>query len=758
MRILAWLVPGLLLPLLLLVLPGILISILLVSILLFMAWLAKSRELFCLLAGMCWSLLQLHNGINQRLNPGLDEQALVKGVISSLPVTRGNMLEFRFRIIESASTSVPPKSLLLVRWYRDYASISAGETWQLALKIKPARSRVNFSGPDRERWYFAEGISGLGIVNSRNSHRLEPAGWWDPLSWRQQTRNSLNDILAEHPSRALILALALADRSEISTKDWKKFRLSGTSHLLAISGLHVGLAAMMGFWLGRLLLVFIPINLVLMFGPAFSWLCSASLAVYYAMMAGLGTSTIRALIMILTFYFVCLIRRNVPAWQGLLLAMFMVLLLNPLAPLSAGFWFSFLAVGILVFIFSNRHGQWHWFLKLLVAQASLTLVMFPVGMYWFQQLTLLGMVSNFIAIPWVSFTVVPAILLSIMTLPFDTWLAPFLLFTAAGSIQWLDFVLGWVVQTGQFASFTTRSPSLLITILATTGGLLLLMPRSTGHGLPGILLLAALVLPSRQAREKLIIEVLDVGQGLAVLIETQKHLLLYDTGPGDAKNWSLVSSSIQPAIANRPRLTPELIIVSHGDLDHAGGLFQIRTEFPDARVLGNLRHPQHGMSGCRAPLNWNWDGVEFKVLHPSPGLPYLGNDSSCVLSVRYGQQSILLTGDISTAVESRLVKAGLETHNILFAAHHGSKNSSSKAFIDAVSPQLTLVSSGYQNQFGFPHSSVKNRFRKKAIPLLNTADCGAIRLSLQVGKKLSISSARRQRKALWRWPPEAHCP
>ncbi len=758
MRFVAWIIPGLLVPLLFPALPGKLISILFLVLLFLAALYRKCPALMFLLAGVAWTLIHLHDRLDRRLLPGPDEKVIVSGYVSDLPVTRNDMQEFRFRLGEPGTDKLLEGTELLLRWYRDFPPIHAGEFWQLGLRLKPARSRANFYGPDRERWYFAEGISALGIVDPANSRRLGPAGTRNLLAWRQSTRELMKEILVEHRTRPLLLALALADRSEISPAAWTRYRLTGTSHLLAISGMHIGLAAMMGFWIGRVLMALAPAKLALVHGLRIAWGCSIGFAVYYSMMAGLGTSTRRALIMLLTFCIVSLLKRNVAAWQGLVLALALVLLLDPLAPLGAGFWFSFLAVAVLLVVFTSRHGPGHWLTKMVIAQAGLTIVMLPLSMFWFQQVTLLGLASNLVAIPWISFAVVPAILLAVLTMPLDSFLTPFLLFSAAESISLLESFLQWIEQAGQNGWMMTLRPGMLSTVLAVAGGLLLLLPTAVPVWLPGLLLLLPLFLPLRNNKEMLRMEVLDVGQGLAVLVETENHLLLYDTGPGDGRDWSLVRSAIAPAIANKAVTSPHRVNVSHGDLDHAGGLYEIRLRYRDSQLTANLRNPGSDVSHCAVPEEWIWDGAIFTVLHPSIGLPYLGNDSSCVLAISFESQSILMTGDIGAAVEKRLVASEVGEHEFLFAPHHGSKSSSSKVFIKTVKPEFALVSAGYQNQFNFPDPDVKKRFRDQQTPLWNTADCGAIRITLQRGKEAVATSARRSRPAIWRWQPEADCP
>jgi competence protein ComEC len=666
------------------------------------------------------------------------------------------MLSFLF-VTDQLPGADGGKRKLLVRWYRDWPELRAGEHWQLHLQLKPARSRVNFNGPDRERWYFSRGVAALGIVIPGTGQRL-PRNQKVYPAWRQAVRDELLRVLDRHSAAPVLMALALADRSAISKRQWSAFRTTGTSHLLAISGMHIGLASMIGFWSGRAFTTILPTRMALRSGPLLYWVFSVLLAGTYSALAGFGTSTRRALIMLLVICLVHLCRRHTGAAQGLLIALLAVLIIDPLAPLDAGFWFSFTAVAALLAMLAAWNGVRGRLQAMARIQAGLMLVMLPMSMLWFQQVTALGIVSNLVAIPWVSFLVVPPVLLSLVLMPFNFAVSPFLLFLAAESLARLLQVIEWFAGIGEFGWFTTHKPDLWLAALATAGGFILLLPRGIPARFIGVTLMAPLFIPARPDSGLLHLEMLDVGQGLAVIVSTTRHILLYDSGPGDGTSWDLVNTTIMPSVSDSGRRAPDLVMISHADLDHAGGLSSVRDKYPDTPILANLRKPQPESKPCLAPASWVWDGVYFQVLHPGPGLPYLGNDSSCVLSIRSGEQSVLLTGDISYRVEQRLVLQGLQPHGVLFAPHHGSKSSSSAQFIDAVDPRISLVSAGYRNRFGFPHTSVSQKFEQHGSPVLNTADCGAIRIETGPAGEIHVTTARRARDAIWRWHAAPYCP
>jgi len=253
---------------------------------------------------------------------------------------------------------------------------------------------------------------------------------------------------------------------------------------------------------------------------------------------------------------------------------------------------------------------------------------------------------------------------------------------------------------------------------------------------------------------------LDVGQGSAALLRTQQHLLLFDTGPGDGGSRQLVDSTVRPAIQNSGFAAPDKIIVSHADLDHAGGMQRLQEYYPDSPRYVNRPEPARFPRDheCRTPLKWNWDGFQFTILHPGPGLPYLGNDSSCVLEVKGFGSNLLLPGDISEAVERRLLgRSQLPSGGVLVVPHHGSASSSSQEFVSTVKPLLAVISNGYLNRFRLPRNDIVKRYRRAGTRLLSTAECGAIRITINANGRLDSETARQKRAAIWRQKAAPSC-
>jgi competence protein ComEC len=366
-------------------------------------------------------------------------------------------------------------------------------------------------------------------------------------------------------------------------------------------------------------------------------------------------------------------------------------------------------------------------------------------MYWFQQGTALGLPANLVAIPWVSLVVVPLVLAGAACLLLG-WPAGSLLELAADAGQSLTAFLSWLAGRFPDLAWATPKPGLPGAALAVAGLLLLLLPRGMR-----IRWLAPFLCVPLEVR----VELLDVGQGLAALVDTRRHTLLYDSGPGKPGEWDLARTTIRPAMATRNTRVPKLIVISHGDMDHAGGLGGLRRLYPHVRILGNLGE---GRIGCTRQLRWSWDGVGFRVLHPGPRLPYLGNASSCVMSVVAEQGAVLLPGDVDAAVEARLLRENIGEHELVVAPHHGSRTSSTPRWVERLRPRAVLFAAGPGNRFGFPDPGVVQRYLDAGALALSTADCGAIRVAMKRPGALELASARRARPAPWRWPPAPHCP
>jgi len=734
--------------------------------------LSASLKIFCLIPlSFLMTTLTINHRIAERL-PFTEGKFTyeISGVIGSLPESNADGVRFLF-LPHKSEKSIPSK--IQVYWYKDrrrsadsnldVPRVRAGEHWRLQLVLRSPRGRVNFHGMDAERWYFTQGIAALGNVQHGENVRLAGPAWFNLQYWRESVLDKLDEKAGGQPAFRILAALAIADRRGLLERDKAILSATGTGHLLAISGLHVGLAAVLGFYLGRLALLFLFVGSKQRLAIALPWLVAWLAAFAYSALSGFGVSTQRALIMLTVATVVLLSRRNIHPLQAWLIAMSLVLVADPFAPLRAGFWFSFVAVAVLLMIFVPRHGHMPVWRKMLLAQLGISLLMAPLGMYWFQQASLPGLLANLVAIPVVSMLIVPLVLIGLSVLwvpgPLATWILTF----AGYSAHWLMLILDQLSGLQPLGFGSTRIPGLTATVLGMLGAAVFLLPRGTPGRYAGLLLMIPLLLPASDPLDKTQtqIDFLDVGQGLSVLLTTRGYLMVYDTGPGNGlagdSGWDMVAGTIQPMIKSSG-LVPDLVVASNADIDHAGGLDRLHAMYPHAQYLASLPRKRAGIRDCRAPDAWMTENLNFRILHPSLGLPYLGNDSSCVISVMGPGLSLLLSGDISRVVEQRLVETGLEHHAILSAPHHGSSTSSSQVLIDSLKPSWVLISAGINNRFGFPRADVLERYAKAHIPTLNTAQCGGIRITTDVTGGFRMESARVKRKTIWRWPAVTECP
>lgn len=718
-----------------------------------------TRWLAIMLVAACWTLWQFGHRLDDRLDASLSGEVwAVEGVISGLPEVHAEYTRFRFEPSPSAVQEPLPR-VLLIYWYRDRTELAVGERWRLELQLRPPWGRVNFHGSDREKWLFSEGIGGLGTVRA-GEILAQPAAVQYPVQRiRSLVREKVASLVENQRARGVVQALSIAERNGLSFSDRQLLMSTGTSHLLAISGLHVGLAAVGGAWLSRLVFSMLPFALFRLLGFRVSLACGLLAALAYSALAGWGVSTQRAVLMICVVVAALMLSRAISPLRAYLLALSAVLLIDPLAPLRVGFWFSFLAVAVLLLLFVPRSGKMAWWKTVLLAQGGVMVAMLPVSVHWFQMYSPVGFLANIVAIPWVSLAVVPLTLAGVSFLAVSDGIAGVLLGLAGKAslalFAFLEFLSGL-----QGTMPVLPPPAVPAVLLASLAGMLMLLPGGLGLRWFGPFLMLPLFLPadSRTEGDTLMVEALDAGQGTAVLLSTQDRTLLYDSGPGDGIDQNLVRSVIRPALAGLGRSAPERIIISHGDLDHAGGVKTLASYYPDAQWNVNLPGQAREHEPCRSGLSWTWSEFEFESLHPSSGLPYLGNDSSCVVSVAGRSGSVLLAGDISSAVEHRLAGTMLSRHRVLIVPHHGSLTSSSPEFIATVQPEVAIATTGLGNRFGFPREEIRQRYIAAGTRFWSTGDCGAIRVHIAADGSIRAQSARRQRNRIWRWPAAAECP
>jgi competence protein ComEC len=529
-----------------------------------------------------------------------------------------------------------------------------------------------------------------------------------------------------------VQALALGDTRALTDDDWQVLRAAGLTHLIAISGFHVGLAGLFGgalawlCWRGSAMLA-----ARLPRAHASAW-AGLLMAVAYAAAAGLSLPTLRTVLMIAVVSLARLRRRSVSGVHTLALALFAVLVVDPLSVLLAGFWLSF--GGVAWLMAAMPQGGMGKVMEFLKAQWVATLGLLPLGAWWFGQVSWVGPVANLFAVPWWSLVVVPLALAGLALESLGegagTWLwrlAAWAFEAAWPMFQWLgtrEFAVSWLPET-----------SSLTIALALFGALGWLLPRP----LPGRVLAGVLWVPlfwpdlRRPPAGEVELVALDVGQGLAVVVLTQHHAMLYDTGPKIAEGFDAGERVVVPSLRALGVSRLDRLVLSHGDMDHAGGLPAVHAQVPIEHLQAPAGAPLPlRADSCVAGEQWQWDGVRFRFLHPPPRHAYVGNESSCVLRVETAAGAVLLTGDIGRVVEQQLLahSAADLRADVVFAPHHGSKGSSSPSLVRASDAQLVVFSAGHGNSFGHPRPEVVRRWTQSGAEALNTARSGAVRVWL----------------------------
>ena len=716
-----------------------------------------------MICGFLWAFLRADIILANDLDRTLEgETVIITGKVISLPEIMDSGIRFEFQIAEmksQAGISLDNPGKVRLGWYRQNVSIQPGEHWRLHVRLKRPYGFSNPGGFDYEGWLFQHRIRATGYVRNKEQNDLIHAA--SPFSvnyQRHHLRALINKSHIADFEKSFLYALGLGDRSKISARQWQTLTQTGTSHLLAISGLHIGLVAGLFFIVGRWLWAFAGSLPLQMSSQRFAALSGVTGALTYAALAGFSIPTQRALIMLSVWMLSLFFNRKYASSDIITISLLLVLIIDPFAAMDAGFWLSFIAISIIAYgmtcrvrtnISGWRNAWWKWGrVQYLVAVGLL-----PVLVLWFQQYPLIGILANIIAVPYISLIVVPLVLLGIVLLLFTFPVGEFILQLAGQVLEVLWPFLGYLSSL-EFNLWHSASPSALAFITGMIGVLILLMPKGMPARWIGVFWLVPLLLPYSEAPKtgNFWFTQLDVGQGLASVIQTQSHVLIYDTGDKFSRRFNAADAVIIPFLKHQNILRPDLLLVSHGDRDHIGGAKALLAKYPQMQMLTSIEEKidHSNMNKCVAGQRWQWDGVDFEILSPNHPEDYQGNNSSCVLRVSNDQHSVLLAGDIEQLTESRLVRtlADKLSVKLLIAPHHGSKTSSSLAFIDAVSPEVVVFPVGYRNRFGFPKQDIISRYESRQVKILNTARDGALLFRFE-DPEVIFSRYRYDNQRLW---------
>ncbi len=756
------------------------------------------------LCAMSWAVTGLHAGLMPAPMPsaleGRDLDVLAR--VEAMVQRQDSGIRMRVRIEQATLNGQPvqvPERVYL-GWYAASArddglapplpEVQPGERWRWRVRLKAAHGHLNPGGFDYELWLWEQGIRASGYVRQGRGdpppQRLGQSGR-HPLEWaRQRVRDQILARAGQDPAAqqrfGVVAALVTGDQAAIERSDWDVFRATGVAHLMSISGLHVTMLA----WLASKALAALWRRSALW--GAWGWrgplrwpapqvgaLGGLVVAWGYALFAGWGVPAQRTVWMLAMVTFLRLSARQWPisvVWLG---AAALVLTLDPWAALQPGFWLSFVAVGVLwasapladapkrgestLLVHPDAHrlgegGRWRtWFQSLLREQLVVSLALAPLGLLFFGQFSLVGLLANLLAIPWVTLLLTPLALAGMLWAPL--WEA------AAGVLAPLSALLA-VLATWPLASLQLAMPPWPWALLATLGAVLLLMPWPWAWRVWGVLwcLPALLWTPPRPVPGQFELLAADVGQGNAVLVRTATHSLLYDAGPRYSPESDAGHRVLVPLLS-RTQEPLDRLLLSHRDSDHTGGAAAVLAMRPQAPLWSSLEveHPLwQGRSGtrCEAGQSWDWDGVRFELLHPEAaayGTAAKPNALSCVLRITGQGGSALLAGDIEAPQERALLARGLAPVDWLLVPHHGSRTSSTEAFVQALRPRVALVQAGYRNRFGHPVAEVAQRYQAQGTRWVETVRCGAALWRSDSPAELDCQRERARRYWHHRPPP-----
>ncbi|MEM1081298.1 MAG: DNA internalization-related competence protein ComEC/Rec2, partial [Pseudomonadota bacterium] len=670
----------------------------------------------------------------------------ISGTIVGLPDTRGHRVRFELKT-DAASRSLGAPRRVLLTWYRPRAWFQTGERWQLTVQLQPLRGRLNPGGFDYQRYLLSRSLGATGRVLA--AERLSSARWpYRPLQFRQRFADWAQANTDSLDAAALMRALTVGDRSAMDSTLSDHLRRTGTAHLLAISGLHVGMVAgLVGLLFGWLLT---PIQRWFGIGERQRIVLLTGLlaAALYALLAGFSLPTQRALVMLIVGFGALLLRRSIAPGHALLAALTAVLLLDPMAPLATGFWLSFCAVSVLIWSFAWRPDRPGWWWGLLRAQLVMTVGLLALNVGVFQQLIPIALLANLLAIPLVGFWILPALLVSMLM--FACGFSPhWPLAVAEFGLVYLTDLLAWLSSL-PWSYWARPAPSTMAMVLAFIGGMWLIAPRRWPARGVGLVLFLPLLFPPTESLQDAEFDVwlLDVGTNSVAVIRTADETVLFDAGGGDGQRFSDYSNSIEPFLRSKGVGEVDRVIVSNHMRSQAGGLFAVLESNPDVQLYRSDDGPGQP---CWAGRHWTINQVRFEFHHPSPGLPYLGADSSCVLEIRSVNGSMLLTSRIGPAVVNRLLnEQRIAPVDAWVMPRMGHRDAFSSAWFDALSPQWSLVSTAAFNASSLPHREVEQYVQQRTgQSIVSTANCGAIQFRVRVEQTPQVRAWAEQQRRFW---------
>ena len=768
------------------------------------------RHLFILFAavalGIAWAAWRAELRLAYELPrdwEGRDVEVI--GAIASLPreVERGSRFEFNIERVLTPDAVIPQRVSL--SWYAETHRktgevkppplLVPGERWRLTVRLRRPHGTMNPHGFDFEAWALERNIRATGYVRVKSGKQAgqqgghEASNQREPLDARgfmyrvDRMRMSIRDhmlaALKDKPYRGVLVALAIGEQSAIPPEQWKVFWRTGTGHLMSISGLHITMVASLIYWLSFRVWARVPSLALRLPAQRAAALAGALAALAYALIAGFSVPTQRTFFMLAAIALALWSGRGLSASRILAWALLAVLLMDPWAVLAPGFWLSFGAVAMIFYVTAKRTalaaalpGTWSnalnsAFSGAVKTQIAVTLGLLPMTLALFQEVSVISPIANAFAIPVVSLFVVPIALLGALlgALPGEFLPADAILQLAHLVMQPCYAALAWLAELPH-AVWQSHAPPLWAAAMALVGVMWLLAPRGVPARIAGAVMLLPLflALPTGPKAGEMWLHLLDVGQGLAAVIRTSQHNLVYDTGPKWNPDADSGSRIVVPFLRGEGIRELDALIISHADEDHSGGAKSVIDARKPKWVMTSMDSESENLKGaanlvkCIAGDSWRWDEVNFEILHPAadayetPGVK--ANNLSCTLKITAPGGSLLMTADIETPAEQQLLARyrddpdRLKT-DVMLVPHHGSRTSSTVELLDRVAPTLALVPVGYRSRFRHPNGAVMERYAERNIPVLRTDYLGAITVKWVPGKPPAVSSFRESSPRYW---------
>lgn len=716
------------------------------------------RVFWLVLSSFLWTTGHVYWQLDQRLDDSLNNKRLVVvGEVINIP--RRSAENSRFLLqphhIEGYQGKLP--GLIRLSWRNPPDSLATGQVWRLKVKLKQPHGFQNPAGFDYERWLFVKGIHATGYVLNASQQQLIKHSKPSLNSVRFKINEAIARFCGQCQNSGLIQALAIGYRGNITDADRQLLQQTGTAHLIAISGLHIGIIAGVFYALG-LGLWTVWFYLTGIQRKQFALGISFTAALIYSLLAGFDLPAQRAMLMLSVLFVSLWSRTPFNLLNTIFTTLLLVLVFSPLAVLSESLWLSFSALLIIAvgaFLLPTEPSR---IKKLIVIQVLFSLLFIPVSILIFGQVHMASLMANLVAVPLISFIVVPLnfILLTLLWLPHD-WIE-MLYIILDGLLAALMSYLNWLQEIGLQAqpladmnawTFVLISLSLLIVIL----------PRNLMFPRYWVLLLTGIIIWPRSpgSSSELRLAVLDVGMGTSVVVQTRHHSLVYDFGPGNKHGYSLGKWALVPFLNYQGIKRLDRVIISHADSDHLGGFYGIRSDLEHGPVYSGTpaevrkRLPQlDQLQNCHLQQRWTWDGVNFEFLSAGVKPSDSENNRSCVLKISMDARTILISGDIEASQEKNLLAADVDLleSEILIAPHHGSMTSSSPEFIKAVKAKNVIFTAGYLNRWRFPRPEILQRYQKSGAETFRTDQDGAILVNCQP-EQCEIKRYRQIRPRLW---------